>query len=187
MGCQRRAGLTGLSTESDGGGRPGGAGVNCTRVGLRRCKTTRLRRPFRRDGEGCSCRRCKTTRRLGAFSVCGINSFLMTYLPTARTLPLQRLRGGGEGDSEGCSCSQCGPSRHGDGVGAAEPADGWGQGVDAAGSNSDELDPDVCAAGGVGVGAAEPANGWGQSVDAAGGTTDELGSRNQSQQGSATD
>ena len=46
-----------------------------------------------------------------------------------------------------------------------EPANCWRLCVeiDAGGGfcNSDELDPDVCAAGGDGVGAGEPANGWG--------------------------
>ena len=39
----------------------------------------------------------------------------------------------------------------GAGVGAAKPANGWGQGVAAGGGGADELDPDVSAAGGGGV------------------------------------
>ena len=47
------------------------------------------------------------------------------------------------------------------GVGAAKPANGWGQGVAAGGGGADELDPDVSAAGGVdagggGVGGVDP-------------------------------
>ena len=47
------------------------------------------------------------------------------------------------------------------GVGAANPANGWGQGVAAGGGGADELDPDVSAAGGVdagggGVGGVDP-------------------------------
>ena len=38
------------------------------------------------------------------------------------------------------------------GVGAAKPANGWGQGVAAGGGGADELDPDVSAAGGVDAG-----------------------------------
>ena len=46
-------------------------------------------------------------------------------------------------------------------VGAAKPANGWGQGVAAGGGGADELDPDVSAAGGVdagggGVGGVDP-------------------------------
>ena len=37
-------------------------------------------------------------------------------------------------------------------VGAAKPANGWGQGVAAGGGSADELDPDVSAAGGVDAG-----------------------------------
>ena len=59
-----------------------------------------------------------------------------------------------------------------------KPANGWGQRVEidagGCGCNSDELDPDVCAAGGDDVGAAEPADSWGQGVDAAGSNSDEL-------------
>ena len=49
----------------------------------------------------------------------------------------------------------------GAGVGAAKPANGWGQGVAAGGGGADELDPDVSAAGGGGSG--------GGGVDAGGG------------------
>ena len=47
------------------------------------------------------------------------------------------------------------------GVGAAKPANGWGQGVAAGGGGADELDPNVSAAGGVdaggrGVGGVDP-------------------------------
>ena len=38
------------------------------------------------------------------------------------------------------------------GVGAAKPANGWGQSVAAGGGGADELDPDVSAAGGVDAG-----------------------------------
>ena len=38
------------------------------------------------------------------------------------------------------------------GVGAAKPANGWGQGVAAGGGGADEVDPDVSAAGGVDAG-----------------------------------
>ena len=48
------------------------------------------------------------------------------------------------------------PAIHGQsvwvGVGAAKPANGWGQGVAAGGGGADELDPDVSAAGGVDAG-----------------------------------
>ena len=47
-------------------------------------------------------------------------------------------------------------------VGAAKPANGWGQGVAAGGGGADELDPDVSAAGSVdagGGGAGGPAVG----------------------------
>ena len=84
--------------ERDGGGRPGGLGAN------------------RSDGGGClggaGVRRCMTTGRLGVVLLCGLHSFWMTSLPTARALPLQRLRRGGERRLFQCfveeSLSDCG-------------------------------------------------------------------------------